>query len=105
MATTLPLGMPLGTHLAAVVLTVLFDALIFGHFARAVMFASTLHGRNLLISIPTVYDSFADLSDGVAKSVPSGVRRSRTAVVRQIGSNKAYGTLKMSLMPLKTEEG
>jgi hypothetical protein len=57
MATTLPLRMPLGTHLAAVVLTVLFDALIFGHFARAVMFASTLHGKNLLISILTVYDS------------------------------------------------
>jgi hypothetical protein len=25
--------------------------------------------------------------------------------VRQIGSNKAYGTLKMSLRPLKPEEG
>jgi hypothetical protein len=104
MATTLPRRMPLGTRRAAGVLTGLFDALIFAHFARAVMFASTLHGT-ISLSIPTVYDAFVDLPGIVAKSVPTGVRRGRTAVMRQIGSNTAYGSLKMSRMPLKTEEG
>ena len=39
----LPLEMAVGARLTAVILAVLFDALLFGHFTRAVIVASTLH--------------------------------------------------------------